>query len=97
LVTAVGCLAPAPTGAWKLVKGSKAVSTRVQGTSATELAGNAHIRLGAERYQLLGADVFDPGRFGKSRVVVKGVLIPAPDGSRINVTSMQASGANCPP
>jgi hypothetical protein len=97
LVTAVGCLAPRPVGGWRLIEGSRALSTHEQGTSSAELASNSRIRLGKERYQLLGADVFNPGQFSGSRVVVKGVLITARGGSGINVTSMQRAGVGCPP
>jgi hypothetical protein len=96
LVTAVGCLAPGPAGGWKLLNGSKALTTHEQGTSAAELSGNSRISLGEDRYQLLGADVFNPGQFSDSRVVVKGALITAPGGARINVTSMQRAGLGCP-
>jgi len=97
LVTAVGCLAAVSTGGWRLIKGSKPQLTDKQGTSSGELAENSRIPLAAERYDLLGAEVFKPGRLAELRVVVKGVLIAAPGGNRINVTSMQSAGSSCLP
>jgi len=97
LVRAVGCLARSRTGGWILGKASEGVVTREQGTSATELAAAGHVLLGTGRYQLLGVGVFDPARFGIAKVAVKGVLIEAGGGRRINVTSLQPLAEDCPP
>jgi hypothetical protein len=96
LVSAVGCLVHSPGGGWNLEHGSRPMPTERQGTSSTELSTNQEIPLDTENYQLVGADVFRPLRFGGVKVVVKGVLIPTAHDSRINVTSMQPTPLSCP-
>jgi mono/diheme cytochrome c family protein len=96
LVSAVGCLAHEPSGQWRLGHGSEAISTSTQGTSSTELATSSAAPSGGRQYELLGIDVFNPAERVGNRVVAKGVLIPTPDGDRINVTSLQSTPSSCP-
>jgi hypothetical protein len=96
LVSAVGCLVKDRAGGWILSHGSRALATREQGTSRTELDTTSRRMLGSERYQLIGVDVFTPTNVGNARVAVKGVLISTPGGRRINVTSLQSLAADCP-
>jgi DNA-directed RNA polymerase subunit M/transcription elongation factor TFIIS len=97
LVTAVGCLVPGRTGGWGLEHGSAPQASDTQGTSSAELRASAAMPLGSARYQLLGVDGFDPSSHAGSRVVVKGVLIPAGGAARLNVTSLQSTSSTCPP
>jgi hypothetical protein len=96
LVSAVGCLAHEPAGQWELRHGSDATPTSTQGTSSTELATSSAAPFGARQYELLGVDVFNPAKRVGNKVVAKGVLIPTPDGDRINVTSLQSTPLSCP-
>jgi mono/diheme cytochrome c family protein len=96
LVSAVGCLAHEPSGQWRLVHGSEAISTSTQGTSSTELATSSAVPFGGRQYKLLGIDVFNPAKRVGNKVVSKGVLIPTPEGDRINVTSLQSTQSSCP-
>jgi hypothetical protein len=96
LVTAVGCLVRKGTGNWWMRHGSVSTPTETQGTSSSELAANALVPLGAHAYELLGSDVFHPLKQVGHKVVVKGVLIAAPAGDRINVTSLQSTASECP-
>jgi hypothetical protein len=95
LVTAVGCLARESSGSWWLRRGSSSKPTNGQGTSSGELAASAALPLGTHQYEILGADVFNPLQLVGHKVVVKGVLIPAPQGNRINVTSLQSTVSEC--
>jgi hypothetical protein len=95
LVTAVGCLVHEGSGSWRLIRGSASKPTDAQGTSSGELAASAALPLGTHQYEILGADVFNPLQQVGHKVAVKGVLIPAPQGDRINVTSLQSAGPEC--
>ncbi len=96
LVSAVGCLAHEPSGQWRLEQASAAASTSTQGTSSTELASASATPFGTRQYELLGIDVFNPMQRVGNPVVAKGVLIPTPQGDRINVTSLQSTQSACP-
>ena len=96
LVSAVGCLAHEPSGRWRLDQASAAASTSTQGTSSTELASTSATPFGTGQYELLGIDVFNPIQRVGTPVVAKGVLIPTPQGDRINVTSLQSTQSACP-
>ena len=96
LVSAVGCLAHQPWGHWRLGHGSAATSTSTQGTSSTELTTSSAAPFGRRQYELLGIDVFNPTQRVGNKVVVKGVLVPTPDGDLINVTSLQSTQSPCP-
>jgi mono/diheme cytochrome c family protein len=96
LVTAVGCLVHKTSGSWWLSHGSLSKPTETQGTSSGELAASAAVPLGRHQYELLGSDVFNPLQQVGHKVVVKGVLIPAAQGNRINVTSIQSTTSGCP-
>jgi mono/diheme cytochrome c family protein len=96
LVTAVGCLVRETTGSWWLGHGSSPRPTDAQGTSSAELAASAALPLGKHQYELIGAEVFNPLQRVGHKVAVKGVLIPAPHGNRINVTSLQSMVSECP-
>jgi hypothetical protein len=96
VVTAVGCLVRQRSGPWKLEHSSNATPTAMQGTSSTELHANSAVQLGRRSYALLGIDVFNPDQRVAKKVIVKGVLIPTPQGDRINVTSLQSTQSPCP-
>ena len=51
--------------------------------------------LGSRRYPSLGTAPFAPETHKGEKVVVKGVLIEAPKNDRLNVTSLQTTGASC--
>jgi hypothetical protein len=96
LVSAVGCLVHETSGRWTLSHGSLPQPTESQGTSSSELAAGATLPLATHQYELLGADFFNPVQRAGYKVVVKGVLIPAPRADRINVTSLQSTVSQCP-
>lgn len=94
-VQVVGCLAPGRAGKWLLGKASAPAASASQASSSSELAAAGARSLGTARFALLGAAAFDPQRHIGHRVAVKGVLIEAAGGSRINVTSLQPLAGSC--
>jgi len=97
IVEAVGCLEQRPGGAWLLTNAGDPTISQTQATSSLELKTAAAKPLGNRRYQLLGARFFNPSSHNAQRVAVKGVLIPGPGESRINVTSLETVAAACFP
>lgn len=96
LVSAVGCLVRSGAAAgWILSRAGKVFATAGQGSSSTEIAAASGLPLGTGSYRLIGVEEFDPLNILNSKVVVKGVMIPAPGRPRINVTSLQATSSSC--
>jgi len=95
VVETVGCLERDGGDAWWLVRASDPVASKTQTTSGIEVKAAAGTPLGNLRDRLLGSEAFRPAAAKNQRVVVKGVLIPVGDESRINVTSLQLAGAGC--
>jgi len=92
-VQVVGCLQGAPPGAWVLSGAGEPHGTAEPSTSSTELRAAAGLPAGHRRYQLIGAEVFDPNGHRNQRVAVKGILVdPA---GRLNVTSLQPAAGAC--
>jgi Copper type II ascorbate-dependent monooxygenase, C-terminal domain len=96
VVEVVGCLEENSSRAWMLSRAGAPVSSATQSTSAAAVSVAAGRPLGSSQYRLLGSDVFNPLLQKGRRVIVKGVLLEAPEDSRINVTSLQTVGATCP-
>jgi hypothetical protein len=96
LVQTVGCLAPGPKSAWRLIDASEPQATEMQSTSSSARRAAAKISLGPRSFALMGAEVFTPGRHRGRKTAVKGVLIEDGAESRLNVTSLQTVGGPCP-
>jgi mono/diheme cytochrome c family protein len=95
IVEVIGCLGQSESTTWMLTHASDPVATKTQSTSLAAIAATAAKPFGNQRYQLLGANVFNPqGNAGK-KVAVKGVLIKDANGTRLNVTSLQTAAASC--
>jgi len=90
-----GCLETGPAGTWMLSKATDPVVSGVQATSSAALKAAGARALGNGHYRLLGASVFNPESHQGQRVVVKGVLVPNGNESRLNVTSLQTVAATC--
>lgn len=96
IVEVVGCLSASTDNSWVLTNGSDPVVSQVPYTTTATLKEAQARPLGKRRYHLLGAAPFTPEAHKSQKVVVKGVLIEAPNDTRINVTSLQTARANCP-
>jgi hypothetical protein len=92
---AVGCLEVDAAGKWLLTHGSQPTLSETQATSSGELKAAVARPLGSQRYSLLGLDIFNPSRYDRQEVAVKGILIKGSDSTRINVTSLQMVDTNC--
>jgi len=101
IVQVVGCLdaaqheAGAPAAgappAWALRQAGAALRAATGSTSRHAVAESANSPLGAQCYDLIGADPFEPQHAAGRKVVVKGVLVGGH--ASINVTSLQVLGA----
>jgi len=95
LIAAVGCLTRTSTGGWNLGRIGNLQDTSAQSTSRTERTALAQQPDGTLSVRLLGMQPFHPDTQADQRVIAKGVLMTDPDGSRLNVTSLQATGTAC--
>jgi mono/diheme cytochrome c family protein len=95
IVEVVGCLGQSQSTMWMLTHASDPVATKTQSTSSAAIAAAVAQPFGSQRYQLLGANMFNPQDNAGKKVAVKGVLIRDPKGARINVTSLQNAAASC--
>lgn len=95
LIKTVGCLGQDHSGKWLLTRAGEAVETNRQATSMVEVKTAATSALGVQTLELLGVNVFKPHDLSGQKVAVKGVLIPAGNNSRLNVTSLQSLSARC--
>jgi hypothetical protein len=95
VVEVVGCLEPTPPGKWSLTCAADPVVSATQSTSSVALKAAEAKPLGSQRYQLLGASVFNPSSHRGEKVAIKGVLIKDTEKSRVNVTSLQMVATSC--
>ena len=97
LVRVVGCLSQRPDAQWVLTRGTDPARTRESAPDAP-LAPGAALALGTQTFQLMDLAASRPERFSGQVVQVKGLLMRQPEGTRLNVTSLQAAGptSSCP-
>jgi hypothetical protein len=95
IVEVVGCLEQGSHDAWTLTHSNEPVTSKTQTTSPSAVKAAAEMPLGNLRNPLLGVDAFLPSSQKGRKVAIKGVLIKAGGESRINVTSLQATGSGC--
>ncbi len=97
LVRVVGCLTQRPDKEWVLTRGTDPVRTRQSAPDAAAAPGAATV-LGSQTFQLMEVASSKPENYKGQVVRVKGLLIRQPEGTRLNVTSLQASGStsSCP-
>jgi hypothetical protein len=97
IVEIVGCLVEERSGVWTLTKATDPTVTTKASTTADAVKAAAAKTLGTRRYELLGAATnWAPAAHKNHKMVVRGLLIKAPQANRINVTSFQmASAAGC--
>ncbi len=98
LVRVVGCLSQRPDSQWVLTRGTDPVRTRESGPDPAETSPGATATLGSQTFQLMDVVSSQPESYRGQVVRVKGLLMRQPEGTRLNVTSLQASGAtsSCP-
>ena len=91
----VGCLETNSAGDWQLTNASEPTPSGTQATSSTALKAAEARPQGSQRYRLLGTRVFVPSGHKGEKVAVKGIFIPNPKDTAINVTSLQMVDASC--
>ncbi len=97
LVLSVGCLVQTGQDSWKLTQASEPVRTRDSFNKIEkELADSKGRSLGEYTFRLQDAEDFEPKPHLDQKVQVKGVLVRSPDGTRINVNSIEGVSENCP-
>jgi hypothetical protein len=95
-VLSVGCLIATGPNAWALINSSEPVRTRNSFDKIEkELDVSATRPLGTERFRLQDAENFAAPDFVGKRVQVKGIIVRAPAGNRINVNSIEELAPNC--
>ena len=95
LVATAGCLTREAAGGWQVTRVGHIQSTTVQSTSSGERAALAKLTGGDQSLRLIGVSPFNLAGHAGQRVAVKGALIKDTDGTRLNVTSLQALGQTC--
>jgi mono/diheme cytochrome c family protein len=95
LVRVVGCLNQRPDSSWELTRGTNPARTRESGSDSSVTSGEA-ATLGTQTFQLMDVGALQPDRYKGQIVRVKGLLMREPEGTRLNVTSLQGSGSTCP-
>ena len=102
VVSVTGCLAPGPGDTWLLTNATEpvAASRRPAAPSATapdSSAKPAPVTLGKNQFKLIGLlEMNVPAHKGHT-VTVRGLLIPAANERRINLTSLQMVSETCSP
>ena len=96
LVRVVGCLTQRPDKEWVLTRGTDPVRTRESAPDAAAAPGPTVF--GSQTFQLMEVASSKPENYKGQVVRVKGLLMRQPEGTRLNVTSLQASGStsSCP-
>jgi mono/diheme cytochrome c family protein len=98
LVRVVGCLSQRPDAQLVLTRGTDPARTRESAPDAPLAPGAATTALGTQTFQLMDVAASRPENFKGQVVEVKGLLMRQPEGTRLNVTSLHASGLtfSCP-
>lgn len=95
MVQVVGCLTEGPTSTWTLTDATAPTVTEAASTTTAAVKLAESTPLGTMKYRLLGVSELGPERHKGHKVVVKGLLIKAPNDNRINGTSLQMLSATC--
>jgi quinoprotein glucose dehydrogenase len=95
LVQAVGCLAAGPNGSWILTRTAEPVATHEDLPSERALALAVSTPLGTRTFRLISVVPFKPEAHAGQKVEVRGLIYNEPGNERLNLTSLQATGAGC--
>jgi mono/diheme cytochrome c family protein len=96
-VLSVGCLVDGGGDRWMLTNASEPVRTRDSFQRLDkELKASQERPLGQSSYRLADAENFDAATNAGKKIQVKGIIVRAPAGNRINVNSIERIGESCP-
>jgi hypothetical protein len=95
-VLTVGCLIETGENRWMLIEASEPVRTRDSFKKIEKELKTSETRpAGQYRFRLADAENFDAATNLGKRVQVKGVIVRAPAGNRINVNSIEPIAESC--
>ena len=95
-VLSVGCLVETGENRWTLARASEPVRTRDSFQKiAKEIAASATRTLGPHNFRLADAENFSAATNVGKKVQVKGVIVRASAGNRINVNSIEPIAESC--
>jgi hypothetical protein len=95
-VLSVGCLVQSPDKRWMLTNATEPIRTRdAFKKMEKELAASSQRSLGEMTLRLADAEDFDASTHVGKKVQVKGILVRAPAGNRINVNSIEPLADSC--
>lgn len=99
VVSVSGCLTAGPNDTWLLTSATDPTVVQKKPPPAAADAPGAPgaPTTGKNKYRLIGLIEFDVAAHKGHTVAVKGLLIPASDVRRINLTSLQDVAPTCPP
>jgi mono/diheme cytochrome c family protein len=96
LVQAIGCLEQSAGNQWTITRSTSPQITTLDPMSASDKSSAAALPQGSATIQLLS--VFpSPAPLKGHKILVKGLLIKAPSGDRINVTQLESLAPACAP
>jgi mono/diheme cytochrome c family protein len=95
MVALVGCLAKGPSDTWLLTNTSEPIQSKDEPSTPEELKQAGSQPLGSDTFQLISIVPFKPDSNNGHKMAVKGLLYRAPDGNRLDVTSLQVAGSSC--
>jgi quinoprotein glucose dehydrogenase len=95
LVHMVGCLTPGSEKYWTLTRASEPAVTKDERPTQSALQEAAGRTLGAGTFDLLGAVRFQPESHTGQKVEARGLLYRDSGKNLINLTSLEATGADC--
>jgi hypothetical protein len=96
LVATSGCLTQAGSGTWSLQQAHALETAARQSTSRAEAAVLAAQQPGSLTVPLIGVAPFNAPQWRGQRVLAKGVVVGNAPEPRLNLTSLQSTGARCP-
>ena len=95
-VLSVGCLVDSGGNRWVLNNASEPVRTRDSFKRVDkEIKASQERALGQASFRLADAENFDAAIHAGKKIQVKGILVRAPAGNRINVNSIEPIGESC--
>jgi hypothetical protein len=96
-VLSVGCLIETGENRWVLINASEPVRTRDSFKKIEKELEISQTRLlGQYTFRLADAENFDAAPHVSKKIQVKGIIVRAPAGNRINVNSIEPISESCP-
>ncbi len=95
LVETHGCLVAGTKQSWLLTEAADPEQTASQISASTDVNKAAQNRSGKETFVLVGTEIFQPGKYEGTTVLVRGVMVRGGSSQNLNVTSLLAMSMPC--